>query len=94
MAAFGNSEENKLVVKIPGGFLVVEEKGALDEYPGVWVSVAKDNGAGIPDFGYDDLVACVEYNSSDNVVQTELYRENDDEPIAIVRYPDGCDIMA
>lgn len=76
-------------VKIPGGYLVVEEKGSEDEYPGVFISFLKDG----KKLNSSDIIACVEYDSLTNEIKTETYRKDSDEPNNIVCYEDGRNIM-
>lgn len=76
-------------IKIPGGYLLIEEKGAEYEYPGVWISFLKD-GAGPH---CDNLIACVEYDTSDEEIRTECYSADFDEPCYIISFPDGQDVM-
>ncbi len=71
---------SKLVIKTPAGYLVVKQKGASDDYPGVWVMLSKD---GVEE---GDFVACVEYDATNNVVQTVSYKPNNDYPQSITYY--------
>ena len=80
---------NKFKVKIPGGYLMVETKGAQDDFPGVFVSFS-ENGE---QYDVNNLIACVEYDSVDGEIKTETYCKDFDDPVNIVRYSDGRDLM-
>ena len=80
---------NKFKVKIPGGYLMVEEKGAENDFPGVFVSFS-ENGE---QYDVNNLIACVEYDPCDKEIQTETYCKNFDEPVNIIRYSDGRDLL-
>ena len=81
--------ENKFKVKIPNGYLMIEEKGAENEYPGVFISFSKD-GKG---FDTSSMIACVEYDTSSEEIKTETYRKDFEEPNNIICYEDGRDLM-
>ena len=72
----------KFKVKIPNGYLMVEEKGTESEYPGVFVSFSKD---GKP-FDISNMIACVEYDSCTKEIKTETYQEGYEEPNNIISY--------
>lgn len=82
-------EKNKFKVKTPIGYLMVEEKGAEDEYPGVFVSFSKDG----QNFDVSQMIACVEYDSCSEEIRTEVYRKDYDEPNHIIRHEDGYDLV-
>lgn len=79
---------NRSKVKIPNGYLMVEEKGSESEYPGVFVSFSEDGES----YEYSDLIACVEYDSSSQEIQTVVYRKGCDEPNNIIYYADGSEV--
>ena len=80
---------NQFKVKIPNGYLMVEEKGIEDEYPGVFISFSKDG----EKFGVSQMIACVEYDSCAEEIRTETYSKDNEEPNHIIRYDDGQDLM-
>ena len=75
-------------IKTPIGYFIVEEKGVELEYPGVWISFSKDGKK-----YNDELIACVEYDTFNEEIKTECYEKNREDPISIVRYEDGVDLM-
>ena len=79
---------NKFRVKIPGGYLMVEEKGSESEYPGVYISFSEDGES----YENSDLIACVECDSSSQEIQTVVYRKDCDEPNSIIYYEDGSEV--
>ena len=34
-------KDTNMLIEIPNGFLLIEKKGAVDEYPGIFVSYSK-----------------------------------------------------
>ena len=55
-------------------------KGTDDEYPGLYVSLSPS-----PDgFNVDQMVACVEYDSSEEVIKTECYMAEAEQPAYII----------
>ena len=80
---------NKFMVKTPIGCLVVEEKGAENEYPGVFISLLKNGG----EFGNDKIVACVEFDTCSEEIKTEVYCEEYEEPTHIIVFEDGRDML-
>lgn len=74
------ADKKRFKVETPLGTIIVEAKGTLDEYPGVWVSFLH-NGADV-----DDLVACIEHDSKEDHIQTVLYEADRDEPTQIVKF--------
>ncbi len=75
-------------IKIPTGYLIVEEKGAQNEYPGCWISFSKDGTV-----NHDALIACVEYDtaSDDDIILTETYNKESDVPLHIIEFQTGED---
>lgn len=65
-------------IKVPGGFLLVEEKGAFDEYPGVYVSFLKDGEE------KDTLLSCTEYDTEAKRFLTETYSMNEEKDIPLM----------
>lgn len=80
---------NKFKVKIPGGYLIVEEKGAENEYPGVFISFSKNGNE--CDKNY--MVTCVEYDSCAEELRTVTYCDEHDEPTHIICCKNGRDLM-
>lgn len=80
---------NKFKVKIPNGYLMVEEKGTENEYPGVFISFSKDG----KEFDTNNIIACVEYDTFSEEIKTETYRKDFEEPNHIICYEDGRDLM-
>ena len=81
--------ENTFKVKIRNGYLMVEEKGTENEYPGVFISFSKDG----KEFDINNIIACVEYDTSSEEIKTETYRKDFEEPNNIICYEDGRDLM-
>lgn len=83
---------NRFAVKTPMGYLIVEEKGAEDEYPGVYISLSnteEPDGSLFP----DNMVACVEYDSYTGEIKTESYARDRDDPVEIIRYRNGNSLI-
>ena len=80
---------NKMKIKIPGGYLVVEEKGTVDEYPGIYVNFSKDGET----IEADDSIAMIEYDKDDGI-QTVVDVKGKEEPIAIIVNKDGRNKIA
>lgn len=80
--------DNEFQVKIPGGYLIVEEKGAYDEYPGVCITFSKD---GQRPYG-EDCVAVVEFDNGKGVLQTACYNSGQEEPAEIIPYSSQEDL--
>lgn len=81
--------DNKFKVKIPNGYLMVEAKGTVDEYPGVFISFSRDG----KEYDVSNIIACVEYDTYDKEIKTETYRKDFEEPTRIVCWEDGRDII-
>lgn len=73
--------KNRFRVKTPAGWLIVEEKGAENEYPGVLIGFSKDG----KDYdAYSDTIACVEYDSTrGGRIMTSTYKRDREEPVNI-----------
>lgn len=67
-------------VETPLGTIIVEAKGGIDDYPGIWVSFLH-KGADV-----NDLVACIEHDTEQDHIQTVLYEADRDEPTQIVKF--------
>ena len=80
---------NKFKVKIPNGYLMVEEKGTENEYPGVFISFSKDG----KEFDINNIIACVEYDTFAEEIKTETYRKDFEEPNNIICWEDGRDMI-
>lgn len=65
-------------IKVPGGFLIVEEKGTPTEYPGVWISFLKDGEE------QDTLISCTEYDTEAKRFLTEAYSLNEEQVVPLV----------
>ena len=85
----GYNMEQKFKVQTPIGYLMVEAKGAKDEYPGVFISFSEDGN----EYDLSQMIACVEYDTGSEEIKTECYRKDYDEPNNIIRYEDGIDLM-
>lgn len=57
----------KITVKIPTGYLIVEEKGTEREYPGVFISFSKEGNKS----DINKIIACVEYDSYSKEIKIE-----------------------
>lgn len=75
---------DRIVVKIPTGFIVVEAKGTGD-YPGVYVSFSKDG----TEVYAEDMLSCTEYDEVKHKLMTRSYNDVNEEPIAIVYHAQG-----
>ena len=73
-------ESNKGRIKTPAGYLLVETKGAYDEYPGVWVSLSADGEE------EGELITCIEYDTLREVIQTCTYKPMCDDVQSITLY--------
>lgn len=83
----GNKMVNKFKVRIPSGYLMVEEKGTLDEYPGVYVMYSKDGKT----FDASQMVVCAEYDTGAGSILETTYVEGRDEPVNILDWETGRD---
>ena len=81
---------NSFKIKIPNGYLMVEEKGAENDYPGVFISFSTTGEEG---FAGQNMIACVEYDTYAGEIKTETYRKDFDDPNNIICYEDGRDLM-
>lgn len=81
--------ENKFKVKIPNGYLMVEEKGAENEYPGVFIAFSKNG----KEFDVNQIIACVEYDSCAEKIKTETYTKDIEEPNNIICYENGRNMI-
>ena len=77
-------------IKIPTGYIIVEQKGAEGEYPGCYIRFSKDGTIS------DDMVACVEYDTTrdDGSILVETYTTEQDEPNHIINWQTGDDRLA
>lgn len=80
---------NKFKVKIPNGYLMVEEKGTEDEYAGVYISFSADG----KEYDVSKIIACVEYDNVDEEIKTETYSNGCEEPNYIICHSDGRNLM-
>ena len=80
---------NKFKVKIPNGYLMIEEKGTETEYPGVFISFSKDG----TEYDVNNIIACVEYDTFAEEIKTETYRKDFEEPNNIICWEDGRDMI-
>lgn len=81
--------KNKLYIKIPGGYLIIEAKGTESDYPGVYIGMSR-NGV---TYNQDDMVACVEYDTGSGELKTECYTKGQEEPTHIIAWNDGRDVL-
>lgn len=74
-------------IKVPTGYIIIEQKGVEKEYPGCYISFSKD---GRPS---EDMVACVEYDTTedDGSILIETYITEQDEPNHIINWQTGDD---
>lgn len=87
--SYSGDGKNKFRVKTPIGYLMVEEKGIEEEYPGVFISFSKDG----KEYDVNNIIACVEYDTCSEEIKTETYRKGFEEPTHIVCYEDGRDML-
>ena len=78
---------NTLKIKVPTGYLIVEEKGAENEYPGVFISFSEDG----THYADTSAIATVEVDTQTNKIQTVTYTKNQEEPNHIIDYLTGND---
>lgn len=81
---------DKFKVKTPVGYIMVEAKGAEDEYPGVYISFSEDGER----YDVSNMIACVEFVTDDNEITTETYQYGEENPNHIVVWDDGRDKYA
>ena len=84
-----DNKKQEFSVRTPEGYLIVQEKGSEDDYPGVQISFTKDNDPS----SQKSMVACVEYESTQKELRTEIYQDGYNEPVHIIRYEDGIDVF-
>lgn len=82
-------------IKIPTGYIIVEQKGTEGEYPGCYISFSKD-GTTKDGTISDDMIACVEYDTTrdDGSILVETYAIEQDEPNHIINWQTGADRLA
>lgn len=68
---------DKFKVKTPKGYIMVESKGAEDEYPGVYIGFSKDG----KEYDVSRMITCVEFDTVKEDIITTVYKPNQDEPI-------------
>lgn len=85
---------DKLTIKTPAGYLIAEIEGSEGEYPGIRISLSKDE----KKYDASNIVAVVEYNdaykaedSANGEIQTVTYHKGKEEPSHIVSYKTGED---
>lgn len=81
------AENKKFRVKTPAGYLMVEAKGAYDEYPGVYISFSKNG----KEYDAGNMIACVEYITGENEIRTETYVKDREDPVDIREWETGRD---
>ena len=74
-----------IAVDTPDGRIIAETYGAKDDYPGIWIF--KDNNQAF------NMMAAVEYNTSDKRFQIEGYQAHSDEPRTMTDYQTGEDLL-
>ena len=60
-------KDTNMLIEIPNGFLLIEKKGAVDEYPSIFVSYSKDGKTA------DEIIAAIEYDTIDEIIKTITY---------------------
>ena len=80
VVVFKSSEPKQFSVETPVGTLIAYEKGSLDEYPGIYVDYIPKGSDDIEPYN-GDCVACVEYETTYNRLQTVVYTADSDAPI-------------
>lgn len=75
-------------VKLPNGYLMVETKGTVDDYPGVYISYSENR----PCSNLDNIIACVEYDTCMEEIKTETYQKDVAEPKIILCWADGREV--
>ena len=77
----GKIKPGSMSVETPDGDIVVEAKGATEEYPGVYVTTVKD--------GCEEQIATCEYDTLQNRFQVASYAYGKDAPSAIYLPEEG-----
>lgn len=81
------TDPRRFFVKTPAGLLRVLAKTNNDDpsdYPGVYIDLITP---GIPED--EELLACVEFDSCGNNVQTCVYQPEIDEPVSVIKHTIG-----
>ena len=78
-------DAKSIKVETPEGFIVVEVKGANDDYPGVYITT-QNNGA-------EELIACAEFDTVDKRTLVSCYCYGNDNPVTIINAETGDDQM-
>ena len=76
-----------LEIETPIGKFVAETSGSKESYPGINVSIIKNDAC------HKELIACTEYYADANEIHTECYMDGCDAPSSIIRNNDGVDIL-
>lgn len=76
---------SSIEVETPAGKIVAETKGAMEDYPGIWIF--KDTNQPF------DMMAVVEYDSSNKRFQIEGYQSGVDGPQTMTDYETGDDLL-
>lgn len=79
-----NIDPSTLKIEIPGGYLVCEPHRESN-FPGVWIYFSADG----KQFSWDDLITVVEFNPSDNWIQTGMYTKGQEDCFANFCYDTG-----
>ena len=80
--------KREFFIDTPRGRLRVwakHETDCAEDYPGVYIDLCDPGG------NCDEMLACVEYNSSDDCLQSCVYQPGIDEPVCIIRHDDLSD---
>lgn len=56
------------------------DKDSPENFPGVYIDIVQNEG------DYGDMLACIEYESIDKVIQTCVYQPGYDEPVNIIKH--------
>lgn len=94
LSLVSESEANKreFLVEIPTGKLRVAAKGAMFDYPGIYIEfIGKDEKNSCSDRG--NLLACVEYDNQDKDILTTAYDNRCDEPVFYHHHNVGIDSL-
>ncbi len=76
---------SQIEVETPKGKIVAETKGATDDYPGIWICKDTDQPF--------NMMAVVEYDSSNKRFQIEGYQSGVDAPRTMTDYETGDDLL-
>ena len=81
----GKIKPGVISVETPGGNIIVETKGAAEEYPGVYITIVKD--------GCEQQIATCEYDTLENRFQVASFSYDKDAPATIYLPETGKFVM-